>query len=42
MRVGWDGYVWRSKDLIGQITAWKSNAQIPRGQTRQRWTDRIK
>uniref|UniRef100_A0A2S2N6G4 Retrovirus-related Pol polyprotein LINE-1 n=2 Tax=Schizaphis graminum TaxID=13262 RepID=A0A2S2N6G4_SCHGA len=41
-RIGWAGHVWRSKGLIGQITAWKPNAKRPRGRPRQRWVDRIK
>jgi len=41
-RIGWAGHVWRSKGLIGQITAWKPNAKRPRGRPRQRWADRIK
>lgn len=30
------------KGLIEQITAWKPNANRPRGRPEQRWTDRIK
>ncbi|VVC33443.1 Hypothetical protein CINCED_3A018802 [Cinara cedri] len=41
-RIGWVGHVWRSKGLIGHITAWKPNAKRPRGRPRQRWSDRIK
>ena len=37
-RIGWAGHVWRSKGLIGQITAWKPNVKRPRGRPRQRWT----
>jgi hypothetical protein len=41
-RIGWVGHVWRSKGLIGHITAWKPTAKRPRGRPRQRLTDRIK
>jgi len=42
VQIGWAGQVWRSKELIRQITAWTPNAKRPRGRPRQRWTDRIK
>jgi len=41
-RLRWADHLWRSEEILGNTTRWRSSTKRPRRRPRQRWADRIK